>query len=177
MITGAEPKPADSASMIANTNVASAPAPRIVPAVSTRAAVGSALSGRMTAATMSAASPNARLNQKMPRQLHTPVSTPPTTGPAASANPDVAAHTPTARFLARASGYRWRSMDRVPGSLAAAPRPITARPAMSVWTFGASAHRTEPAQKTPAPASMTFFRPSSSPIIPQASMMLAKVRA
>ncbi len=82
-----------------------------------------------------------------------------------------------ARFLARASGYRWRSIDRVPGSLAAAPRPITARPAMSVWTFGASAHRTEPAQKTPAPASMTFFRPSSSPIIPQASMMLAKVRA
>ncbi len=173
----AEPKPADSASMIAKTNVASAPAPRIVPAVSTRDAVGSALSGKMTAATIRAASPNARLNQKMPRQLHTPVSTPPTTGPAASANPDVAAHTPMARFLARASGYRWRSMDRVPGSLAAAPRPITARPAMRVWAFGASAHRTEPAQKTPAPASMTFFRPSSSPIIPQASMMLAKVRA
>src|SRR6478752_321801 len=123
MITTAEPKPADSASMIAKTNVASAPAPRIVPAVSTRDAVGSALSGKMTAATIKAASPNARLNQKMPRQLHTPVSTPPTTGPAASANPDVAAHTPTARFLARASGYRWRSMDRVPGSLAAAPRP------------------------------------------------------
>ena len=177
MITTAEPKPADSASMIAKTNVASAPAPRIVPAVSTRDAVGSALSGKMTAATIRAASPNARLNQKMPRQLHTPVSTPPTTGPAASANPDVAAHTPMARFLARASGYRWRSMDRVPGSLAAAPRPITARPAMSVWTFGASAHRTDPAQNTPTPASMTFFRPSSSPIIPQASMMLAKVRA
>ena len=48
---------------------------------------------------------------------------------------------------------------------------------MSVPTLGASAHRTEPAQKTPAPASMTFFRPSSSPIIPQASMMLAKVSA
>jgi hypothetical protein len=48
---------------------------------------------------------------------------------------------------------------------------------MSVWTFGASAHSTEPAQKTPAPDSMTFFRPSSSPIIPQASMRLAKVSA
>src|SRR5947208_57312 len=175
--TAAEPNPADSVSMIENTNAASAPAPSRVPAVSTRFAVGSALSGRMIAATISAASPKARLNQKMPRQLHTPASTPPTTGPAASANPDVAAHTPTARLLARASGYRWRSMDRVPGSLAAAPRPITARPAMSVWTFGASAHRTDPAQKTPTPASMTFFRPSSSPIIPQASMMLAKVSA
>ena len=127
-ITRAEPKPADSESMIANTNVASAPAPSIVPAVSTRAAVGSELSGRMTAATISATSPKTRLNQKMPRQLHTPVKMPPTTGPAASANPEVAAHTPIARLLARSSGYSWRSMDSVPGSLAAAPRPITARP-------------------------------------------------
>ena len=176
-ITSAEPNPADSELMIANTNVASAPAPSSVPAVSTRAAVGSALSGKMIAATIRAASPNARLNQKMPRQLQTPTSTPPSTGPAASANPDVAAHTPIARLLALASGYRWRSIESVPGSLAAAPRPITARPAISVWTFGASAHSTDPAQKTPAPASMTFLRPSSSPIIPQASMMLAKVRA
>ena len=84
---------------------------------------------------------------------------------------------PIALLLALASGYRWRSIDSVPGSLAAAPMPITARPAMSTWTFGASAHRTEPAQNTPTPASMTFFRPSSSPIIPQASMRLAKVRA
>ncbi len=48
---------------------------------------------------------------------------------------------------------------------------------MSTLTLGASAHSTEPAQKTPAPASMTFLRPSSSPIMPQAIMMLAKVRA
>ena len=68
-------------------------------------------------------------------------------------------------------------MDSVPGSLAAAPRPMMARPAMSVWTFGASADRTEPAQNTPTPVSMTFFRPSSSPIMPQASMRLAKVKA
>ena len=105
MITTAEPNPADSASMIAKTKVASAPAPSSVPAVSTRAAVGSALSGRMSAATIKAASPKARLNQKMPRQFQAPMITPPMTGPAASANPDVAAHTPTARLLARASGY------------------------------------------------------------------------
>ena len=177
MITAAEPKPADSESMIANTNVASVPAPSSVPAVSTRAAVGSALSGRMTTATISTASPKNRLNQKMPRQLHSPMSTPPTTGPMASAKPDVPAHTPMARLRARASGYRWRSMDRVPGSLAAAPMPITARPAMSIAGLGASADSTEPAQNTPTPASMTFLRPSSSPIIPQASMRLANVRA
>ena len=67
--------------------------------------------------------------------------------------------------------------DRVPGSLAAAPRPMMARPAMSVWGLGASAHSTEPAQKTPAPVSMTFLRPSSSPIMPQASMIAANVSA
>ena len=46
-----------------------------------------------------------------------------------------------------------------------------ARPAMSVCGLGARAQSTEPAQKTPAPVSMTFLRPSSSPIIPQASMI------
>src|SRR5207237_2890323 len=126
MTTG-EPNPADSESMIANVNVASAPAPRIVPAVSTRAAVGSALSGRVTAATIRAASPKNRLNQKMPRQFHRPIRIPPTTGPAASANPEVAAHTPTARLLALASGYSWRSTDSGPGPLAAPASPTTAR--------------------------------------------------
>jgi hypothetical protein len=92
--------------MIAKTKLARAPAPSKAPAVSTRAAAGSALSGRMIAATIRAASPKARLNQKMPRQLHVPTSTPPTTGPAASANPEVAAHTPIARPLTRASGNR-----------------------------------------------------------------------
>ena len=113
----------------------------------------------------------------MLRQLHSPVSTPPMTGPMASAKPEVAAHTPMAQLRSLASGYRCRSIDNVPGSLAAAPRPITARPAIRIWTSGASAETTEPAQNTPTPVSMTFLRPSSSPIMPQASMMLAKVSA
>ncbi len=70
-----------------------------------------------------------------------------------------------------------RSMDSVPGSLAAAPIPMTARPAISTSTFGASAHSSAPPQNTPAPTSMTILRPSSSPIIPQASIRLAKVSA
>ena len=51
------------------------------------------------------------------------------------------------------------------------------RPAISVCAFGARAQSTDPAQKTPAPLSMTFLRPSSSPIMPHASMIEAKVRA
>ena len=117
--------------MIANTNAARVPAPSSVPAVSTRAAVGSALSGRMTAATIRAASPNDQVE---------PEDGPPAPQPGQHAADDRAhgqreaggaAHTPIARLRARASGYRWRSIDSVPGSLAAAPRPITARPAMS----------------------------------------------
>jgi hypothetical protein len=103
-ITSAEPNPADSESMIANTNAASAPAPSKVPAASIRAAAGSAFSGRMTAATTRAASPKARLNQKMPRHLHRPPRIPPTTGSAASASPEVAAHTPIARLRALSPG-------------------------------------------------------------------------
>jgi hypothetical protein len=97
------PKLDVSASMIPNTRVASAPAPSRVPAVSTRAARGSALSGTTTAATSSAASPKNRLNQKMPRQFHTPTMAPPITGPSASASPETPAQTPTARARARSS--------------------------------------------------------------------------
>ncbi len=99
------------------------------------------------------------------------------TGPRASASPETPAQIPTARARARSSVYTWRSTESVPGSLAAAPRPMMARPAMRVGAFCATAHRIDPAQKTAAPASMTFLRPSSSPIMPQASMMLAKVSA
>ena len=91
--------------MIANMSAASAPAPSMVPSVSTRAAVGSELSGTVTAATISAISPKNRLNQKMPRQLHAPMSRPPTTGPRASASPETADQMPTAQARSRSSVY------------------------------------------------------------------------
>ena len=68
-------------------------------------------------------------------------------------------------------------MDKVSGSLAAAPRPITARPAVSTPTLGASAHRTDPAQKMPIPVSMTRLRPNSSPTMPKPSIAPANVSA
>ena len=68
-------------------------------------------------------------------------------------------------------------MDKVPGSDAAAPIPMTTRPAMSMSVVGATAAITEPAQKTATPASMTFLRPKRSPIVPKLSMSPAKVRA
>ena len=49
----------------------------------------------------------------------------------ASASPDIPAQIPIALLLALESVYSCRSIDSVPGSLAAAPKPMTARPAMS----------------------------------------------
>ena len=163
--------------MTPKTSAVSAAAPRTVPAMSTRCASGSALSGSTISPATRATSPKARLNQKIARQFHTPTSAPPMTGPTARASPDTAAQTPTARVRVRSSVYRCRSIDRVPGSLAAAPRPITARPAMTRPIFGASAASTEPAQKMPTPISITRLRPNSSPTMPNASMAPANVSA
>ncbi len=68
-------------------------------------------------------------------------------------------------------------MDKVPGSLAAAPMPMMTRPAMSQSTLPAMAATTEPAQKMATPASMIRLRPRMSPSIPAASMKLANVSA
>jgi len=169
-ITSGAANPAVSALITAKTSADNATAPSTVPAMSTRCASGSALSGRTSIPRPSAAAPKARLNQKIARQSQIPVSTPPMAGPRASASPQTAVQTPTALSRSRSSGYRWRSMDSVPGSLAAAPRPITARPAIRTGALGTMAHSTEPAQKTAAPASMTRLRPNSSPTMPNASI-------
>ena len=63
--------------------------------------------------------------------------------------------------------------ESVPGSEAAAPSPITTRPAMRMFVVGATAATTDPAQKTATPASITFFRPNRSPSVPPVSMRAA----
>src|SRR5215469_11261440 len=158
-------------------SAARAPAPSTVPGTSTRPAPGSALSGRIMAATSTAARPKVTSNNMIPRQLHTPTSAPPRTGPSASEKPDTAAQTPSARLRLRSSAYSCLIMDSVPGSLAAAPSPITARPAIRIAMLGASADIVAPAQYTPAPASITFLRPNSSPTMPNPSIRAAKVSA
>ncbi len=68
-------------------------------------------------------------------------------------------------------------IESVPGSLAAAPTPMTTRAATSVETVGASAPNSEPPMNTPRPPSITRLRPRRSPSVPIASMRPAKVRA
>ena len=67
----------------------------------------------------------------------------------------------------------WRISESVPGSDAAAPTPITTRPAMRKDVPVASAAITEPPQKIATPASITFFRPKRSPSVPPVSMSAA----
>jgi hypothetical protein len=68
-------------------------------------------------------------------------------------------------------------MDKVPGSEAAAPTPMTTRPAMRKSVSGATAAMTDPAMNTATPVNMTFLRPSRSPMVPKLSMRPAKVSA
>ncbi len=65
---------------------------------------GSLLSVSVTAATASESAPNPKPNQKMLRQPGPSASTPPITGPRASASPETAAHTPRARARSARSG-------------------------------------------------------------------------
>ncbi len=117
--------------MVANVAHPRANAPRMKPGMSNRARTGSELSGRTMAAATRATIPKIRLNQNTARQDHSPTSTPPMTGPMASASPDTAAQIPSARARRRRLGYRCRIMDSVPGSEHAAPIPMTTRPAIS----------------------------------------------
>ena len=67
----------------------------------------------------------------------------------------------------------WRISESVPGSEAAAPTPITIRPAISTPDEAASAATTEPPQKIATPASITFLRPNRSPSVPPVSISAA----
>ena len=78
--------PVLSPGMTPKISTASAAAPSIAPAMSTRCASGSAFSGKIIAAATSVAAPNTRLNQKMARQFKKPISAPPRTGPTVSAS-------------------------------------------------------------------------------------------
>src|SRR5579875_693797 len=125
-----------------------------------------------TSATSSTA-PRPRLNQKTARQSSRFTSSAPMTGPSASDSPDTADQAPSARARCVRSGNSCRITDSVPGSEAAAPMPITARPPMTQPTDGATAHMTEPPQNTTMPAAMIHFRPSRSPSEPATNIRLA----
>jgi hypothetical protein len=92
--------------MVAKVAVPIITEPKKKPAKSTRRRCGFTLSGSAIAATTRASPPKSRLNQNTARHDQMPTRIPPTTGPIASARPEMAAHVPRARALVLRSGKR-----------------------------------------------------------------------
>src|SRR5438094_6371780 len=107
-----------------------------------------AITAAMTAAT------GAMNRNTLPHQ-NCPSSHPPMIGPAATPTPVVAPHRPIALAHYDRSVNTLAISDSVDGKIAAAPRPITARAAMSWPGFCPNAPARLAAPNTPSPASRT----------------------
>ncbi len=98
-------------------------------------------------------------------------------GPIATPRPAVADQMPMARPRSRSVLKTFVRIDSVQGTSAAAPAPITTRPAVSHPTLPEKAEKADPAAKTSSPARNTHFRPTRSRSAPRVSSSPAKATA
>ena len=124
-------------------------------------------------ATNRATTPTGTFRKNTLCQPRLSTSTPPSTGPAASASADTPAQMPMACARSSGSGNVLVRIDRVPGSSSAAPTPCTPRPTMSAWIDGARPQESEPRVNTARPLMKARLRPYMSPSVPPLSMRLA----
>lgn len=115
------------------------------------------------------AAANGTSNQKMARQPSVWVSRPPTSGPAALPSPAMPYANPIA-WPARAAGKALVSTLTDTGKISAAPRPCTARSAITAPADGATAHNAEATPNIAMPTSSMRLRPKMSPILPAGTM-------
>ncbi len=119
-----------------------------------------------------------RLTQKMLRQPNAAISTPPTIGPAAIDTAPAAVHKPTARARRRRSWpHAAFSSASEFGSIAAAPTPCKARPAMSCVASPEKAHASDASANSASPPTNMRRAPKRSPSEPAESMSAAKASA
>ena len=97
------------------------------------------------------ATPNGTTTRKMLRQPKLPISRPPTVGPIAIARPLQPAQMPSAWPRSASSRHTTRMIASEAGTDSAAPRPASARPAISTPIDGATAHNNEAAVKIATP--------------------------
>ena len=95
----------------------------------------------------------------MLRQPIVSTSQPPSIGPMMKARPLQLAQTPMACARSRLSGKASAKRTRDIGTMQAAPRPLTTRPAIKVAAFGASAQTSVPTMNKRMPATKTRRRP------------------
>ena len=112
-------------------------------------------------------------SQKMACQLTPSTTAPPITGPRATPRPETPPQMPIATGR-MATGTAAASRVRDSGMTAAAPRPWTARAAISAPEDRLSAEAIDAAVKSASPPSMTRRRPQRSPSVAAGSMKVAK---
>ena len=103
-------------------------------------------------------------------------SSPPDTGPSATASPDVAAQTAIATVRCFGSVNTLTRMARVAGTISAPPTPIAARQAISSLGPLANAAIADVPAKTTMPIWRRPLRPTRSPRLPAAISRPAKTR-
>ena len=96
-----------------------------------------------------------RLMRKIDPQAKCSNSQPPRVGPIATPSPLTAVQIAIACARSTGSANRWMRIESVDGMIAAAPIPITTRPAMSAVGVAESAARTDPSANTTSPIAST----------------------
>ena len=131
-------------------------------------------SARRHRASTNSTIPTGTLIQKIDCHDHPLVTAPPTSGPAATATPPMAPHTPSAWFL-RSGRTAAESKVSDSGMMSAPPAPCTARAVTSQPTVGDSAAAAEAPVKMTRPARNIRRRPKRSPRAAPVSNSTAKV--
>ncbi len=149
------------------------------PAVSSALPSGSsgrgyrAVTGVTAAASSSAASASGTRQTNRVRQVPKCRAAPPPTLPRTAASPVIDAQTAIARRRGPSASPSTRSASVV-GSTAAAPAPLSIRPAISTPMCGAAAHTAAPAVNTAIPHSSVPLRPRRSASAPAGTSRQAK---
>ena len=146
------------------------------PSQSGRPARGSFDSSTFSSATVIATTQIGRLTQKIQRHDRPLVSTPPRTGPIATATPVVAPKAPNATPRSRPVNALDSSASAV-ANIAAPPMPWPARAIERKWIVGARPHRNEPTVNSTVPITNTRRRPNRSASDPAVSSSAARLSA
>ena len=116
------------------------------------------------------------LTRKMDPYQKCSSNAPPTTGPKATAIPDVAPQMPSAFCRSDGSGKMLVKMARLAGKMNAAATPMSARAVMSDPVECDTAAAAENRPKKTRPTCIVPLRPKRSPMPPPASSSPAKAR-
>ncbi len=148
----------------------SRPAVRVTaPRVSNLPRSSALLSGRMRGASTAAPRPIGTLIQKIHSQPQVSASTPPRITPTMDAIPDSEPHTPSALLRSGPSAKVLVRIARAAGVISAAPKPWTAREAMSIVPFSARPEVSDASAKITKPIWISRRRPKVSASRPPSS--------